>query len=43
MIIQIIKSIKILAKNWCFHQEGFIQITQLLYGKMYSLYNENIV
>lgn len=35
MIIQIIESIKKLTENWCFHQEGFIQITQLLCGKTF--------
>jgi len=34
MIIQMNKFIKQLAKVWCSHQEGFIQITQLLSGKM---------
>lgn len=33
IINQINKCIKQLAKNWCYHQEGFIQITQLLCGK----------
>lgn len=37
MINQIIKFIKQLAKTWCYHQEGFIQITQLLCGKMFKI------
>ncbi|VVC40821.1 Hypothetical protein CINCED_3A017263 [Cinara cedri] len=30
IIIQINKFIKQLAKNWCYHQESFVRITQLL-------------
>lgn len=41
LMVQINKLIKQLAKNWCFHQEGFIQITQLVCGKnVYSYYNK---
>lgn len=34
IIIQINKFIKQLAKNWCYHQKSFIEITQLLRGKI---------
>lgn len=37
-IIQIIKLIKQLAKNWCFHKDCFIQITLLLNGKYLYLF-----
>lgn len=33
LMVQTNKFIKQLAKNWCFHQDGFIQITQLICGK----------
>lgn len=34
MIIQIIKFIKQLAKNWYFQEKGFIQIVHLLCGNI---------
>lgn len=34
MIVKMNKFIKQLAKAWCSRQEGFIQITQILSGKL---------
>lgn len=43
IIIQTIKFIKQLAKNWCFHEKGFIEIINLLRGKMFECFLVNIL
>lgn len=38
IIIQTIKFIKQLAKNWCFHEKGLIEIMDLLCGKIFEYF-----